>query len=81
MEIYGRDDGDLRDRFRIWGVGTASICRPYGADGHLDAGRYKYLAPTEHDGAISCSFGESSQMVRTSTNCFRTPCYSPHVAL
>jgi hypothetical protein len=31
MAIYGPDDGDVRDRFRIWGVGTASICRLYGA--------------------------------------------------
>jgi hypothetical protein len=72
MMIYGAEDRDLRDGFRIWGVGTASICRPYGADGHWDAGRYKYLAPTEYDGAISCSFGGSSQTVRTSTNCFPT---------
>jgi hypothetical protein len=32
----------------------------------LDTGGYKYLAPTEHDGAISCSFRESSQTIRTS---------------
>ena len=39
---------------------------PLRSYGHLDAGGYKYSAPTEHDGAISCSFGESSPTVRTS---------------